>query len=562
MMDTFKTVRTSLVLATCGLLFSCGAISSKLNFKIVKETPGSMNFEVLKYSKAELELVCGGKTDASCKNRPEWGLALSGGGIRSSAYALGVMKSLYDRGILEKIDMISAVSGGGYALYWLATSTLNNPKPKNQGFAYSAFSDSPESENFLLNTCNFMNNADFATYQGMAKALVKRDKLSEFYRCKIERTYGWNDKSIPENQAYKKCLENPSKSIKIGDFSDLVKDGSFPYFVFNTTLVSPSAEEGWNDGLYEFTPIHRGNDKYGYAEIGTNSLPLSQVAAISGAAVKPLLKQQIPNSPLIHPKIDKNYIELSDGGHSENLGVIALVKRGTRNIIVSDAELDPDLTFEGYYILKDRLEASGLELINSDLDSRAHKAKGKKWWNRDKVSDIPEGNFVAQIYKKGDRSSPISTLYYIKMSILGKVTELPQHRIFESHGLSDCDNSNSRCLFTAKELYEPESSLTQNALICDTLNQVRKKNGSCQDIGYKDCELLTGKGFNPTSWISQNAILRIDDSLDRVIDKNFPSQSTIDQSFYLDQFTAYMGLGYIQTNLANFDEDQKGLNTQ
>src|SRR5688572_10344213 len=49
----------------------------------------------------------------------DWGLALSGGGIRSGSYSIGVMKSLYDTGLLEKLDAISTVSGGGYASYWL-----------------------------------------------------------------------------------------------------------------------------------------------------------------------------------------------------------------------------------------------------------------------------------------------------------------------------------------------------------------------------------------------------------------------------------------------------------
>jgi hypothetical protein len=42
------------------------------------------------------------------------GLALSGGGIRSSAFCLGAMQALHDRGLIDKIDYLSTVSGGGY----------------------------------------------------------------------------------------------------------------------------------------------------------------------------------------------------------------------------------------------------------------------------------------------------------------------------------------------------------------------------------------------------------------------------------------------------------------
>ncbi|MBT2304497.1 patatin-like phospholipase family protein [Variovorax paradoxus] len=46
--------------------------------------------------------------------RRPWGLALSGGGIRSATFCLGLMKALAARRQLLKFDLISTVSGGGY----------------------------------------------------------------------------------------------------------------------------------------------------------------------------------------------------------------------------------------------------------------------------------------------------------------------------------------------------------------------------------------------------------------------------------------------------------------
>ena len=43
------------------------------------------------------------------------GLALSGGGIRSATFCLGVMRSLAQARVLESFDYLSTVSGGGYA---------------------------------------------------------------------------------------------------------------------------------------------------------------------------------------------------------------------------------------------------------------------------------------------------------------------------------------------------------------------------------------------------------------------------------------------------------------
>ena len=42
------------------------------------------------------------------------GLALSGGGIRSAAFCLGALQALHTHNVLEKIDYMSTVSGGGY----------------------------------------------------------------------------------------------------------------------------------------------------------------------------------------------------------------------------------------------------------------------------------------------------------------------------------------------------------------------------------------------------------------------------------------------------------------
>jgi hypothetical protein len=48
-------------------------------------------------------------------------LCLSGGGIRSATFGLGVLQALARVGVLEKLDYLSTVSGGGYIGGWLTT---------------------------------------------------------------------------------------------------------------------------------------------------------------------------------------------------------------------------------------------------------------------------------------------------------------------------------------------------------------------------------------------------------------------------------------------------------
>jgi hypothetical protein len=55
-------------------------------------------------------------------------LCLSGGGIRSAAFGLGVLQALARCQMLEKFDYLSTVSGGGYAGSWLSTWIHRHPR--------------------------------------------------------------------------------------------------------------------------------------------------------------------------------------------------------------------------------------------------------------------------------------------------------------------------------------------------------------------------------------------------------------------------------------------------
>jgi hypothetical protein len=80
------------------------------------------------------------------------GLALSGGGIRSAVFCLGVLQALANRNVLRNFDYLSTVSGGGYigsSLTWFTQRAMNfgverdnlpygiddptQPPPKNPG---------------------------------------------------------------------------------------------------------------------------------------------------------------------------------------------------------------------------------------------------------------------------------------------------------------------------------------------------------------------------------------------------------------------------------------------
>ncbi|HET6409153.1 MAG TPA: patatin-like phospholipase family protein, partial [Chthoniobacteraceae bacterium] len=75
-------------------------------------------------------------------------LCLSGGGIRSATFCLGVLQSLARGGLLPRFDYLSTVSGGGYLGSWLSAWIYREKNPDTV-FAYlsqpgSSAADAPE----------------------------------------------------------------------------------------------------------------------------------------------------------------------------------------------------------------------------------------------------------------------------------------------------------------------------------------------------------------------------------------------------------------------------------
>lgn len=60
------------------------------------------------------------KVHALDDDQAPWGLCLSGGGIRSATFGLGVLQALAVRGLLRRFSYLSTVSGGGYIGSWLS----------------------------------------------------------------------------------------------------------------------------------------------------------------------------------------------------------------------------------------------------------------------------------------------------------------------------------------------------------------------------------------------------------------------------------------------------------
>jgi len=108
----------------------------KSTFDSVKQSISS----VLQQFRSSKESMGGNEANPQPKVVPSidlglWGLSLSGGGIRSASFNLGVLQALAKHKLLKNIDYLSTVSGGGYMGSCLS-SLMNSPKVDPEGIAF------------------------------------------------------------------------------------------------------------------------------------------------------------------------------------------------------------------------------------------------------------------------------------------------------------------------------------------------------------------------------------------------------------------------------------------
>ncbi len=184
--------------------------------------------------------------------------------------------------------------------------------------------------------------------------------------------------------------------------------------IVNTNIKRPATffkDENQNDSrsleksVFTFTPIAWGSEYKGFLEDQFRWAPVgvSKAYAISGAAADKSAREatgildvllELGNANLGYdirnpeygyksdnywygfhkfvggfplgyfvPESKKPILHLSDGGHAENLGAYSLIRRGTKRMIVVDAEHDPEYKFDALNRLKTKLESElGLKL--------------------------------------------------------------------------------------------------------------------------------------------------------------------------------------------------------
>lgn len=333
------------------------------------------------------------------------GLALSGGGIRSATFSLGVLTALASRFDVFGVDYISTVSGGGY-LGGLIDSAFERGLFNEDSPARGPLgSESGYGEAVVAWLRGNSANMSLTPLPGAAEQTPAHDAgVARIYRERLLSTW-----IVERDEEEKKGF--PAQVLDSGEdiaLQDLEKPS--PLHLWNLALNATNLDRrmqialrGRGADLYTVSRAGTESRLLGYSELGEH-WRLSTAMALSGAAIAATtsetqgglgaqtfgnaadlgahvddlngkLKQGTwwERTKLLFGQSDASHESayLSDGGHVENTGVYSLLRRRCAFILAIDGEHDSKMTFAGLVELQHlaRVELrTKLDIDTSELE--------------------------------------------------------------------------------------------------------------------------------------------------------------------------------------------------
>lgn len=349
--------------------------------------------------------------DGSPGTRPRAGMAISGGGFRSASFSMGVLIALNQLELFPSdFDYISSVSGGGYTTAWLYAQLLRSPATG----ATALLEPSGPFQEHIAERASVIPN------RLIVPAAALNIALSMPLNLVVNGLWGLHANTTLVRRIYEYRLgrtfltapcDRHQTDPSFAELRALLASLKLPIPIFNATasfdydfrMVGASLR----NTVYEFSPYGFGSEGMGWYWATETEVPLTlkRAMSVSGAAADSNISDSnvsrlvgsafsfdlgyfMPNPaeearrhiPKIIPlayMADSGYkkhalgerIYLSDGGHSENLGAFALVRRFPQRIVIVDGEHDPEMQFGSYLHLKQRLGAEfGLTLYVADIE--------------------------------------------------------------------------------------------------------------------------------------------------------------------------------------------------
>ncbi len=474
---------------------------------------------------------------------PQDCLCLSGGGIRSAAFSLGALKGLHEKKILDKIDIISAVSGGAYALSWYYLQQQGeDPKIKDDLFNIKW-------EEMFNGGCNIYTVPEiFLSTAGHMVLLPINILFNRILSLNVNTSYF---RECYE-QAIRKAFHG-KKDLSFPEIAQLIKRNNLPYFIINTSAAidyGPEYHGGkLSNRVFEFTPLFFGSAGYGYSD--KFPITVGKAVSISGAAVdlSHTIPGRIESTLLSTLNLDlgyhiKNYnnngrhndmvrlipfyflvnpndsrgtdIYLTDGGHSENLGMYSLVRRLCKRIIVVDATHDPNYQFSNYFKIKNALR--------SEMQVKL---------------EIKEIDKLQPTLQWADPET--------RLNVLIRENACKDHDPYDGINCFDTSHPVVKGTISYFPVENPDGTVSQREIEITYIklsidhkmfNGLPTDNPLAHD--YRDAREYYGEDL--VKYFLKNKINHEDRQ--SASDTEFPQTTTLDQTYSREQFKAYAGLGY------------------
>ena len=313
--------------------------------------------------------------------RPPTGVCFSGGGTRSYAATIGQLRGLAEIGLLDRIGYVSAVSGGAWAAtahtYYDGSGQTNEEilglVARPEELDAETLSRLPDSELGVAATYDFRQTL-MSLHQSRAVAAdriwtqaVGETFLSPFGLFEADRPHAFTLDSASEEEIRRR---NPA----IGPFYQVRNGAEAPYLITHATLNWPSDSHGdaWKVG-FEYSPLYCGSPVLHHLEANGQFVsvggglvescafgcepPLASIGAnghITVEQMQPFTLADVigatsafrtagrdnrfyPHAqcwPVMTPAAPGERCLFSDGGDLENFGIISLLRRKVRSIVV------------------------------------------------------------------------------------------------------------------------------------------------------------------------------------------------------------------------------------